>query len=147
MLNRRQFEALHHAIDSRLDLLGLPHCHVVSAAYISQTCLQCGTRDARNAHNPNDLRMFTCVNCAYRADVDEVAACNVARKLIWLRLRRTEKAANVNEIERTSWETFARTFSLMEQTKQTKKAQQEVCGAEEGGTSHTGREPVDGEAS
>ena len=112
MLNRRHFEALHQAIDSRLDLLGLPRCRVVGASYISQTCLRCGARDVRNAHNPDDMRLFLCVHCGYQADVDTVAAHNVARKLIWLRMRRTEKAANVPESERTPWEVFARDFSL-----------------------------------
>ena len=112
MLNRRHFEALHQAIDSRLDLLGLPRCRVVGASYISQTCLRCGARDVRNAHNPDDIRLFLCVNCGYQADVDTVAAHNVARKLIWLRVRRAEKAANVPESERTPWEVFARDFSL-----------------------------------
>lgn len=158
MLNRRQFEALHQAIDSRLDLLGLPRCHVVSAAYISQTCVQCGARDARNAHNPTDLRTFTCVNCGYHADIDQVAAHNVARKLIWLRLRSAEKAADVAESERTPWEVFAREFALARQTtaKQTpgagstvptKRANKKARGTGEGGERRTATEIADGEAS
>jgi hypothetical protein len=150
MLNRRQFEALRQAIDSRLDLLGLPRCHVVSAAYISQTCLQCGARDARNAHNPTDLRTFTCVNCGYHADIDQVAAHNVARKLIWLRLRSAEKAAGVTESERTPWEVFAREFALARQTttaRSTAQVNKKARETREGGEHRTATKVADGEAS
>lgn len=111
MLNRRQFEALHQAIDSRLDMLGLPRCQLVGAAYISQTCPRCGARDPHNAQNRANPRTFLCVCCSYQADIDQVAAHNVARKLVWLRLRSAEKGASIPERERTPWEAFARDFA------------------------------------
>jgi hypothetical protein len=110
MLNRRQFERVREAIDQRLELVGLPAVRVVSAAYISQTCLACGHRAVEN-RDPERPRQFRCASCGWREDIDHVAACNVARKLLWLRQRAVEKRAGLAQEERTSWDDFAKTFA------------------------------------
>ncbi len=118
LLGRRQFEALHTAIDARLALVGLPPARVVSAATISQTCTQCGTRDTRAyaermaaqvaAGETPDSRLFICPQCGLERDVDALAAVNIGRKLVWLRQRGVEKKAGVADGARTSWEDWVR---------------------------------------
>jgi transposase len=55
-------------------------------------------------------RDFTCAHCSFRADVDFVAAANVARKLAWLRSRGEQAQAGVTKDERLGWASFARAF-------------------------------------
>lgn len=117
-LGRRQFEALHTAIDQRLALVGLPPARVISAAYISQTCTRCGARETRSyaerqaaaqqSGETFDPRTFICPRCGNRRDVDTLAAVNVGRKFVWLRQRRDEKAAGVAEDTRTGWDEWLR---------------------------------------
>ncbi len=116
MLNRRQFQRLAQLVDQRLEVAGLPLVRTVSGSYISQTCPACGHRDAANraegtdgggANGAPQWRVFRCVRCGADGDVDTVAAANVARKLVWLRLRGVEKKAGVAESERTSWDAWA----------------------------------------
>lgn len=118
LLNRRQFEALHRAVDQRLALLTLPPARRVSAAYISQTCPACGERDARSyperleaaarTGQVFDPRQFVCPACGASRDVDTLAAVNIARKLVWLRQRGAEKRGEVESDLSTTWQTFAK---------------------------------------
>jgi hypothetical protein len=118
LLGRRQFEALRTAIDQRLVLVGLPPARVISAAYISQTCTRCGTRETRSyaerqaaaqqSGETFDPRTFICPRCGERRDIDMLAAVNIGRKLVWLRQRRDEKAAGVAEGARTGWDDWLR---------------------------------------
>jgi hypothetical protein len=108
ILNRRQFEALRRAVDGRLALVGLPPVRTVPAAWISQTCLACGHRDAGN-RDPDEPRLFRCGRCGCSGDVDVLAAANVARKLAWLRARgrpQQQTAGGLEEV-RTTWDAFA----------------------------------------
>lgn len=105
LLNRRQFEALLDAVEQRLELAGLPQVRLVSSSYISQTCLHCGHRSARN-RDQSDLRLFRCQSCGMTANRDVVAAGNVARKHGWVTVRRYEKRADVPENERTTWDAY-----------------------------------------
>ena len=114
VLNRRQFERLRQAVDQRLEVTGLPLVRVVSAAFLSQTCLHCGHRAAENMRDPDaprsgrtQERTFRCVRCGAIADVDVVAAANIARKLVWLQLRGEQKRAESAESERTTWDAYA----------------------------------------
>lgn len=120
LLNRRQFQALQHAIDARLALLGLPPIITVSAAYISRTCITCGQRDTRTRAEQMaqqqaaigsgaaaDPRLFVCPVCTAHHHIDLLAATNIGRKLVWLRTRRAQKLAQTPEGERMGWDQFA----------------------------------------
>jgi hypothetical protein len=91
MLTRRQFAALQQALDTRLEVLGLPLARTVNAAYISRDCPQCGARQERVPSERPDW--FVCATCAFSDDRDLVA--NVARKFVWLRHRGEQKKAGV----------------------------------------------------
>jgi hypothetical protein len=110
ILGRRQFQAVHDAINQRLSLVGLPPIQTVGASYISQTCWTCGAVAPleRMPDGPgSDPRVVRCRTCGAQGDVDVIAAGNVARKLAWLRLRGEEKKASLPEGQRTPWAVYA----------------------------------------
>jgi hypothetical protein len=111
ILNRRQFAALQQAIDARLEVLGLPLARTVNAAFISRDCPQCG---ARQELVPTDQPgRFVCATCGFSGDRDLVAAANVARRFVWLRLRGEEKQAGIAKESREPWERFAARYPIV----------------------------------
>jgi len=64
-------------LQSCLDEYGIGHTKV-SAHYISQLCPVCGHEDEKNMQLGR--RMFKCVNCGWKRDLDVVAAINVMHR-------------------------------------------------------------------
>jgi IS605 OrfB family transposase len=86
-LTRSQFRKLHDAISYKAERMGLPKPIEVPAAYTSQTCAQCGHRDAANRpKKDNEGRplqaLFLCVRCGYEANADENASEIIALRAL-----------------------------------------------------------------
>ena len=78
-------------LDYKLRLAGLPKPVAVGAAYTSQTCPECGHREAANRLKRKlpgaDLIVmdrFACVACGHAGDADRNAARIIALKGAWL---------------------------------------------------------------
>lgn len=109
MLPRRQYQKLIHAVNARLALVGLPKVQLVSPAYTSLTCSQCG-HVSRENRSLDDRQRFHCAACGYETHADIQAGISIARKTLWLAQRKRESHANVPLAARTSWPTFIHTM-------------------------------------
>ena len=100
ILGRQQYAKLTSVLDYKLKLAGLPRPVAVGAAYTSQTCPECGHREAANRPKRKlpgaDLVVmdrFACVACGHAGDADRNAARIIALKGAWLTRLPTLKGA------------------------------------------------------
>jgi IS605 OrfB family transposase len=111
MLPRRQYQKLLSVIDAKLELAGLPPVRIVSAWHTSLTCSQCGNI-SKESRSEEDRTQFKCIACGFEAHADVQAGVNIARKLLWLKLRSEEKRKELPVNKRTSWAAFAKSFRI-----------------------------------
>lgn len=89
LLSRRQYEKLKQVVDYKRREYGLPKLLFVRPAGTSQTCPECGHRDAGNriktpAADGFAMDKFRCLRCGHEADADLNAARVIAMKGAWL---------------------------------------------------------------
>jgi transposase len=109
LLSRQQFHKLQNALDAKLVLVGLPPVRTVGVAFTSITCTKCGHIDTANRTKDNWTH-FLCTHCGHHTHADSQAGTNLVRKMLWLTLRGQEKKQHVPEADRTSWETFIKSY-------------------------------------
>ncbi|HEU5374057.1 MAG TPA: transposase [Ktedonobacteraceae bacterium] len=109
MLPRRQYQKLLAIVEAKLALVGLPKPRLVGSAYTSLTCAQCGHISQEN-RSKEDRTRFVCVNCGATAHADIQAGVNIARKTLWLVLRKQEAQAGVEKKDRTAWATWVQAY-------------------------------------
>jgi IS605 OrfB family transposase len=84
-LKQSQFAKLQQMLTYKAERLGLPAPIEVPAAYTSQTCAQCGHRDAANRPKKDEAGraiqdVFKCVACGYAANADSNASRIIAMR-------------------------------------------------------------------
>ena len=91
ILGRQQYAKLTTVLAYKLPLAGLPQPVTVGAAYTSQTCPECGHRDAANRRKRRPpgtdiivMDRFACMRCGHAGDADRNAARIIALKGAWL---------------------------------------------------------------
>jgi len=82
-LKQSQFAKLKQMLTYKAERLGLPAPVEVPAAYTSQTCAQCGHKDAANRPKKDEAGralqdVFRCVACGYAANADSNASRIIA---------------------------------------------------------------------
>jgi IS605 OrfB family transposase len=82
-LKQSQFAKLKQMLSYKAERLGLPAPIEVPAAYTSQTCAQCGHKDAANRPKKDEAGralqdVFRCVACGYAANADSNASRVIA---------------------------------------------------------------------
>jgi IS605 OrfB family transposase len=82
-LKQSQFSKLQQMLTYKAERLGLPAPVEVPAAYTSQTCAQCGHKDASNRPKKDEAGravqdVFRCVACSYAANADSNASRIIA---------------------------------------------------------------------
>jgi IS605 OrfB family transposase len=82
-LKQSQFAKLQQMLTYKAERLGLPAPVEVPAAYTSQTCAQCGHKDAANRPKKDESGkalqdVFRCVACGYAANADSNASRVIA---------------------------------------------------------------------